>query len=150
METGKNNCVFCRIVSGEETSSKIYEDDLILAFMDIRPIHQGEFMVVPKKHIDHFCDIPDDLSQHIMKHTQILARKLKEEFNPVRVGYVVHGFGVAHAHLVIVPLYERDDITSIKFMEVINDEIKINFEKVPLTERKELDRVAAILRNTKE
>ncbi len=142
----KNDCVFCRIVNGDEYASKIYEDDKILAFMDIRPITEGEFMIIPKEHIDHFFDIPDDLAQHIILYAQRLSRKLKEKLNPLRIGYVVHGFGVAHAHLVIVPLNNREDITSIKFMQIINNKIELNFEKIPLTERKELDRTAKILK----
>jgi histidine triad (HIT) family protein len=145
MET--QECIFCKIVSGTEYSSKIYEDDKILAFMDIRPISPGEFMIIPKEHIDHFYDIPDDLAQHIMLHTQILARRLQKIFNPERVGYVVHGYGVAHAHLVIIPLNDRSDITSLKFLEAENSTIKLNFNLVPITEYPELDRIAALLRN---
>lgn len=145
MET--KECVFCKIAAGTEYSSKIYEDDRILAFMDIRPISPGECMVIPKEHIDHFYNVPDDLAQHIMLHTQKIARRLNELFNPVRVGYVIHGFGVPHAHLVIIPLNDRNDITSLKFLEVQNSEIKLNYELVPLTEYSELDRIAALLRN---
>src|SRR5438552_2739486 len=133
----KRDCIFCKIIAGEETASKIYEDDKILAFMDVRQIRTGEFIVIHKEHIDHFYDIPDDLAQHIILHTQTLSRKLKEKFNPVRVGYVVHGFGVSHAHIVVVPLVERDDITSAKFMIVKENKIILDFDKVPYTDRKE-------------
>ena len=142
-----SGCIFCKIVSGEERASKIYEDDKILAFMDIRPISSGEFMVIPKEHIDHFYDVPDDLAQHIMLHTQKLARRLKKLFNPVRIGYVVHGFGVFHAHLVVVPLNDRNDVTSIKFLEIADNKINLNFELVPLSERAELDRIASMFQN---
>jgi len=147
MRTEKDTCIFCKIVANEEESSKIYEDERILAFMDIRPIHEGEFMIIPKKHIDHFYDIPDDLAQHIMLHTQRLAKKLNEKFKPVRVGYVVHGFGVAHAHMVVIPLHERDDITSAKYMTVKENKIELDFNKVPFRNKKELDKIAEILRS---
>ena len=142
----ETECVFCKIVAGTEPSEKLYEDDKILAFMDIRPISPGEFMVIPKKHIDHFYDIPDDLAQHIMLYTQKLARKLNEVFKPVRVGYVVHGFGVPHAHLVVIPLNNRNDVTSVKFLEVEGNEIKLNYNLVPLTDRAELEKAAETLR----
>ena len=137
--------MFCKIVAGTERASKIYEDDRILAFMDIRPISPGEFMVIPKEHIDHFYDVPDDLAQHIMRHTQIISRRLKKLFNPVRVGYVVHGFGVPHAHLVVIPLNDRNDVTSTKFLEVQDGKMQLNFNLVPFTEREELDRIASLL-----
>jgi histidine triad (HIT) family protein len=142
MET---ECVFCKIVAGTERASKVYEDDKILAFMDIRPISPGECMIIPKEHIDHFYNVPDELAQHIMLQTQILARRIQKLFNPERVGYVVHGFGIPHAHLVLVPLNDRSDVTSLKFLEIRNNEIALNFERVPLTERGELDRVAELL-----
>lgn len=141
-----SDCVFCKIIKGEERSSKIYEDDKILAFMDIRPISPGECMIIPKEHIDHFCDVPDELSQHIMLYSQKLARKIQKTFNPKRVGYVIHGFGVPHAHLVLIPLNERDDVTSKKFMEIQNGEIVLNFDKVPFRNYTELDKYAELLK----
>ena len=59
-------CVFCRIVAGREPCSRVHEDDVSLGFMGIRPARPGELMIIPKEHIDHFCDIPDDLAAHIL------------------------------------------------------------------------------------
>lgn len=75
-----SKCIFCEIVAGREPASKIYEDEKILAFMNIRPVNTGEFMVIPKEHIDHFLDIPDDLAAHILLTAQRLARKVQEKF----------------------------------------------------------------------
>ena len=55
------SCIFCKIIAGEAPVSVVYEDESVLALMNIRPIHPGELMVVPKEHTDHFCDLPDDL-----------------------------------------------------------------------------------------
>ena len=49
-----SSCVFCRIVAGESPASVVYEDERVLALMNIRPIHPGECMVIPKQHVDHF------------------------------------------------------------------------------------------------
>lgn len=140
------NCVFCKIVSGEEESSKVYEDEKILAFMNIRPVNTGEFMVIPKEHVDHFLDIPDDLAAHILLTAQRLARKVQERLNPKRMGYIVHGFGVPHAHLNVVPLNDPNDIVSPKFALIEGGNVKYDHTRIPIVPRDELNRVAQIIR----
>ena len=81
-------CVFCEIVAGHEPASVIFEHNDVMAFMNIRPIHEGEFMVIPKMHIDHFTDLPDELASKIMSVAQKYARQLKSLLNPLRIGYV--------------------------------------------------------------
>lgn len=139
-------CVFCNIVAGTEPSEKIYEDERILAFMDIRPIHPGECMVIPKEHIDHFCDIPNELAMHILLHSHKIAQRINEHFKPLRVGYVVSGFSVPHAHMVLIPMNDKTDVTSMRFLEISDGKITTNVNLVPLTDRKELEKIAAILR----
>ena len=109
------SCVFCRIVNHQEPASIIYEDDWLMAFMGIRPIHPGKCLVIPKEHIDHFTDIADTTAQHIMVIAQKIGRRMREVFNPQRVGMVVHGFGVPHAHLITIAQHHEDDITSGRF-----------------------------------
>jgi histidine triad (HIT) family protein len=139
------SCIFCQIVAGEAEASVLYEDERILALMNIRPINPGEFMVIPKEHVDHFCDLPDDLSRHIIVHAQRLSRNLRDRLKPKRVGLVVHGFGVAHAHLVVVPLHESNDIISIKHLYVEDGQIKSSVRHLPEPAREELDRLARLL-----
>lgn len=142
-ESIKNQkCVFCEIVAGREVASKIYEDDKILAFMNIRPVNPGEFMVIPKEHIDRFVDISDDLAAHILVNAQRLARKVQNKFKPKRMGYVVHGFGVPHAHLNVVPLEHPDDIVSYKFARIENNKVVFDAKQIPMVPRDELDRIA--------
>jgi histidine triad (HIT) family protein len=140
-------CIFCEIVAGREVSSKVFEDDRILAFMTIRPARPGEFSIIPKQHIDHFCDIPDDLAAHIIIHAQRLSRIVREKLKPKRVGLVVHGFGVPHAHLVVVPLHRSEDITSASFAYLKDGKISFGVDHIPVTPRDELDRMAELLRD---
>jgi histidine triad (HIT) family protein len=86
-----------------------------MAFMGIRPIHPGECLVIPKEHIDHFTDIADTTAQHIMVIAQKIGRRMREVFKPQQVGMVVHGFGVPHAHLIMIAQHHEDDITSGRF-----------------------------------
>jgi histidine triad (HIT) family protein len=115
--------------------------------MGIRPIRPGELIIVPKKHIDHFCDIPDDLATHILLQAQRLSRAIRETLNPQRVGLVVHGFGVPHAHLNVVPLHESEDITSAQYAYLDGNRIGFSEDRVPIASRDELDRIAQQLGN---
>ena len=53
------NCIFCRIIKGEIPSAKVYEDDLVLAFLDIAPINFGHVLVIPKEHHESSSTIPE-------------------------------------------------------------------------------------------
>ena len=68
-------------------------------------------MIIPKEHIDHFCDIPDQLAAHILIVAQQFSRTIRQVLSPQRVGLVVHGFGVPHAHISVVPLQSPTDIS---------------------------------------
>lgn len=135
-------CIFCSIISGKSVASFIYQGEHCLAFMNLRPINPGEFMVIPRKHIDHFTDIPDDLASHIFVTAQRLGRNLLRELKPKRIGYVVHGFGVPHAHLNVIPLHKSDDIISSKHVLVSDDGFKISLANLAIPERYELDEMA--------
>ena len=87
-------CVFCAIVAGSAPCSRVHEDESCLGFMGIRLIHPGELMIIPKAHIDHFCDLPDQLAAHIVTVAQRLSRAIRRTLKPPRVGLVVHGFGL--------------------------------------------------------
>ncbi len=141
-------CIFCEIVASHEAASKIYEDDKILACMNIRPVNRGESMIIPKEHIDHFLDIPDDLAAHILLTAQRLARKVQKIFKPERMGYIVHGFGVPHAHLNVPPLEHPDDIVSYNFARIANDKIVFYAKQIPLVPREELDKIAKTISET--
>jgi histidine triad (HIT) family protein len=138
--------VFCEIVRGQSSASRVFEDDDVLAFLDIRPVRAGQLLVIPKQHIDHFCDLPDDLATHILMVGQRLARVLRDFAQPPRVGMIVHGFGVPHAHLVVMPLNHPWDITSSANAYIEDDAVKFRWDRVALTPRNELDALAEQLR----
>ena len=139
-----SSCIFCKIVAGEAPASVLYEDESVLALMNIRPINPAELLVIPKAHIDHFCDVPDELACRIFIQAQRLSRNLRERLKPQRVGLVVHGYGVPHAHLVVVPLHEPNDIVSARHIHVEGGQIKFSDEHLNET-REELDRLARLL-----
>lgn len=138
----KIKCKFCRIISGEVPVSIIWQDDDAMALMNIRAVNKGECMVIPKEHINHFTDIPDELAAKMLSVAQKIGRKILELYKPQRIGYVVHGYGVPHAHLIVVPQNEPNDITSRKFVQVVEGKLQFTDQYLPLIPREELDQMA--------
>lgn len=139
-------CVFCEIVAGREVASVVHEDDLTMAFMVLRPTQAGELTVIPKAHNDHFCDVPDPVATAVLTAGQRLCRALRAEFAAPRVGYVVHGFGVPHAHLIVVPLHEPADITSRAHIQIQDGQVELGVSRLRAPPRDELDEAAARIR----
>lgn len=96
------DCIFCKIVKGEIPSSKIYEDDKILAFKDINPIAPVHILVIPKKHINSFMELEDDeLMVHINKTIKKVATEVGVSEKGFRVVTNIGGDGgqaVKHLH----------------------------------------------------
>ena len=145
-----DSCVFCEIIAGRSNVSIVHEDELSLCFMTLRLTRPGECMVIPKIHIDQFIDVPEELLAHLAKVTRTVGRALQDEYSPLRVGMVVHGFGVPHAHFILVPQHDVYDITSGRFAVVENGEVAFRHRLVPALSRKELDRHAERIRSRVE
>lgn len=138
-------CIFCKIVAGRSPASIIYQDESIMAFMTIRPTAPGEFLVIPRTHVDHFTDVEDDTAKQIIVVAQRIGRRLHTAFKPLRVGLVVHGFGVPHAHLLVVPQHGIHHITSDRYVSVRNGQVVFTQDNVPMPDRATLDEHARIL-----
>lgn len=136
------SCVFCEIIAGRAPASIVYADDHIVAFLDIRPVRSGQLLIIPRRHIDHFSDLPDELSIRILLLGQRVSRVMRRMLSPKRVGMIVHGFGVPHAHLVVLPLEQASDITSAANAFIDDGKVRFSWDRVPLAERAELDAMA--------
>jgi histidine triad (HIT) family protein len=139
------SCVFCGIVAGTEPASRIYADEHVTAFMALHPTAPGECLIIPNAHIDHFTDLDDFLASRIMLLAQRIGRRQRDAFQPLRVGYVVHGFGVPHAHLIIVPQHGPFDITSSQFATIEDGRVVFRVTERPTPDRATLDAQAALL-----
>ena len=106
----KNDCVFCAIAEGEIPSFKVYEDDLVLAYLDINPFSEGHTLVIPKAHYTGLLDTPTDLLKEVVARVQKVAAHLKEAlpcdgFNVLQNNGAAAGQTVPHVHFHIVPRY---------------------------------------------
>lgn len=140
-----SKCVFCEIVARRAAASMIYQDADIAAFMGIQPTAPGECLIIPKAHIDHFTDVPDELAQSIMLLAQRIGRAIRSTFRPDRVGYLVHGYGVAHAHLILVPQHGPFHLTSDRFARIADGRVVFDMNNIPLADRATLDAHARAL-----
>lgn len=105
--------IFTKIINGEIPGYKIAEDDDFFAFLDINPIAEGHTLVVPKKEIDYFFDLPDAHMHHMMSFAKKVARGIDEALQPLRTGIIVQGLEVPHAHIHLIPLYETDQVMAL-------------------------------------
>ncbi len=102
--------IFSRIIRKEIPSFKVAENDRFYAFLDIRPINPGHTLVVPKIEIDEVFDLPAEWLTEILPFAQPIARALREATGQ-RIGMLVAGFEVPHAHLHLIPIASEADLT---------------------------------------
>lgn len=117
-----------------------------MALMVLHPTSPGECLVIPRFHVDHFTDLDDATAQSIIVVAQKIGRRMRDIFKPQRVGMVVHGFGVRHAHLVVVPLEHPDDITSGRYAYIEGGKIIFGLRNIPEVARATLDEHARLLK----
>ena len=96
--------LFTRIVQGEIPAHKILEDDRYLAFLDLRPVNRGHTLVIPKKEIDYIFDLDQDLLEGIMPFTKKVAAAIKKAVPCKKVGVMIAGLEVPHAHIHLIPI----------------------------------------------
>ena len=107
------NCIFCKIIAGEIPSVKLYEDDLVYAFMDIAPITFGHTLVIPKEHHTSVATIPEAPAGRMFLVGSRLGVAMKrglaaDGFNLHLSDGTVAGQVVMHAHLHVVPRWTDD------------------------------------------
>jgi histidine triad (HIT) family protein len=95
--------IFTKIIKGEIPSHKVYEDELTFAFLDIHPKTPGHVLVIPKKQVDLLWDLSDEDYQAVMVTSKKVAKRIEEVLGPERVGLIVEGVGVPHAHVHVFP-----------------------------------------------
>jgi histidine triad (HIT) family protein len=131
------NCIFCRIIGGEEMVSVVYEDDRAIAFLDIQPVSSGHTLVVSKEHYPTLFDLPDDLLAHCVTVAKRLASGLRratgaEAVNVFSANGKAGGQDVLHFHLHLIPIQDGQPFA-----------LQLPLEDTPIPMRSELDITAA-------
>ena len=106
-KTHDGNCIFCKIVSGDIPAAQYWEDNEFMAFLSIDPNTPGFSCVIPKSHYGSDClRLPDDLLRRFILAAKNVAGILERHYADVgRVGLVMEGTGIDHAHIKLVPMH---------------------------------------------
>lgn len=103
--------IFSKIIAGEIPCYKVAEDDQNIAFLDIRPLTKGHTLCVPKLEVDELYELPEQDYQSLMSFAQCVAKSLKRTVDCKRVGSMVLGMEVPHAHLHLVPINAEHELS---------------------------------------
>jgi len=117
------NCIFCKIISNEVPSYKVYEDPEFFGFLTIKPLTKGHMLLVPKNHSEDILVMDSDEYLHMMMIAKTMAEKIKGLFNPARVSMMVVGLEVAHTHLHIFPTDKIENINPQSAYDATKEEL---------------------------
>jgi histidine triad (HIT) family protein len=98
--------IFTRIINGQIPYHKIYEDDLVIAFLDINPVRLGHTLIVPKIQVDYFVDVPSPYYEAVFNLAQKLAPAIQKALGLGRIGLSVVGTEVPHFHLHLIEIID--------------------------------------------
>lgn len=101
-----DDCIFCKIVKGELPNYTLYEDDTFLSFLDIRPLTRGNALVIPKKHYRWVYDVPNFGDYWEVAKKVGIAGKVA--LGAQWIQFLTIGHEVPHAHIRVMPRYEKD------------------------------------------
>ena len=106
------DCIFCKILNGEIPSKKIYEDDKVIAILDVNPVVDGHTLIIPKKHVEDYTKLDKDLLIHIYDVANKLTKDIMRKLNSKGMTFTVN-YGdsqlVKHFHLHLLPDYQIKD-----------------------------------------
>lgn len=121
-----NDCVFCKIAAGDIPAHKVYEDDQVVAFLDIDHFTVGHTLIIPKTHYANILETPDDLLAKIA----VLGKDLANNYKPIlgfeRATFLVVGEDIDHFHYQLIPRYKDHKFK----LAVQHKEKKVDLEKL--------------------
>jgi histidine triad (HIT) family protein len=107
-----DSCIFCKIVRGEIPSYKVYEDESVLAFLDITQVTPGHTLVIPKQHVTDIFELTSELAAKIFAQVPKVSQQLKRTLHPIGLNIVNNNQAplqsVFHYHIHLIPRYPDD------------------------------------------
>jgi histidine triad (HIT) family protein len=126
----ENQTIFEKIIAGDIPCEKIYENDSYFVFLTIKPINLGHTLIIPKKPIDYVFNLDKETYLGLFDLATKIAPAIQKATNCVRVGMAVEGFGVPHAHLHLIPLFNENEINPDLAHEETPEKMKIIATKI--------------------
>ncbi len=125
-----DDCIFCKIVTGDIPSYKVWENDDFVAFLDINPMQEGHTLVIPKKHHEELFSTPKKVYDALMSASREVALLLKEKFLSKRIGVIVEGFEVDHVHIQLIPINSPEDFDPKLATPASQEDLKATAKKI--------------------
>jgi histidine triad (HIT) family protein len=132
-----NSCVFCKVARKQAPASYVYEDENVLAFLDIRPLNEGHTLVIPKEHYVTIFEVPEELVAHLHRIVKRVALAVRESTKADGISIIQQngkaaGQEIFHMHVHVIPRYEGQKLP--------------RFGEISEANREKLNQVAANLR----
>ena len=124
------DCIFCNIIAKEIPAHVVWEGDRFIAFLDVNPVNPGHLLIVPQENHETIFDMPQDLYQELFETAKVLSTPLQQAMNSRKIGYVVEGFGVPHAHLHLIPIDHAHELDSSRARPMREEELKEIAQKI--------------------
>jgi len=117
-------CIFCRIVRKQAPASVVYEDDAVIAFLDIRPLSMGHTLIIPKAHFVDIFDTPEEQISQIHKVSKQIALAVKKATGADGVSIIQQngkaaGQEIFHMHVHVVPRFEGQKLAGFNELKVV-------------------------------
>lgn len=114
MHHSEEDCIFCKIIKGEIPCAKVYEDEHVLAFLDISQVTKGHTLVIPKVHKQDVFALTPEIAASIFSVVPKIANAIEAQFQPVGLNILNNNRekasqSVFHFHMHLIPRYENDD-----------------------------------------
>ncbi|NHM31748.1 HIT family protein [Neobacillus terrae] len=109
-----DDCIFCKIIRGEIPAAKVFENEHVMAFLDISQVTKGHTLIIPKIHKENIYELTPEMARNLYEVVPGIANALKETFNPIGLNTVNNngehaGQSVFHFHLHLIPRYGTGD-----------------------------------------
>lgn len=113
--------LFTRIIDGEIPGRFLWSDDVCVAFLTIGPLQLGHAMVVPREEVNHWVDLDPDVAAHLFEVARLIGLAQREEFGAPRVGLLIEGYEIPHAHVHVWPSKSSADFDPHNVLTDVSD-----------------------------
>jgi histidine triad (HIT) family protein len=127
--------IFTRIINHEIPATFVWRDEQCVAFLSINPLAHGHTLIVPIEEVDHWVDAPPPLVAHLFEVTHVIGSALEGAFDPARVGVIIAGYEVPHAHIHVVP---TNDMSQLNFANAAGEVDRFSLESAASSIRQAL------------
>ncbi|MCM3004759.1 HIT family protein [Priestia koreensis] len=114
MSTHDENCIFCKIINGDIPASKVFENEHVIAFLDISQVTKGHTLVIPKIHKKDVYELTPEIARNVFEVVPSIAQAIKKTYNPIGLNTLNNngekaGQSVFHYHMHLIPRYGEGD-----------------------------------------